>query len=90
MLDEYNELHSKFLKEFLEYHNAHISFIYSKQGRDKNDAVKRALRQLRETAKALNSELTAFKKKKSEYYKDHYQQQRKNKNGNEQSDENTI
>jgi hypothetical protein len=90
MLEEYKRLHALLLEQLLEYHNAHVDFVNSRLGREKNERLRRVLKSIRITSKSLHSELLAVNKRKQELYKDHYQTLRKNKNGNNKSDQNTI
>lgn len=81
MLDEYTKLHDKLIKELAEYHNAHVKLMSSRNGREQRIVVKKIIREIRKTAKAIHLEMLRVDKLKLEAVRHQYQSVRKNKNG---------
>ncbi len=80
MLEEYTRLHEQLLQDLKDYHNAHIEFLNSRMGRRGNDNMKKVLRRMRKTCKALHLELINLGKLRKEHYSNHYQEQRERHN----------
>ena len=85
MLTEYLKLHDKFLKELEAYHNAHVDFVSQRPARRTKDSIKRILREMRRTARAIQIELLNLHKIRQEEVKDNYQTQRSKNNGNDKT-----
>jgi hypothetical protein len=73
-------LHEKLIKELGEYHNAHVRLLSSRNGREPKNSIKKILRELRKTAKAMHLELLKIDRVKRESVAHQYMSKRKKKN----------
>jgi hypothetical protein len=80
--DNYEKLHSEYIKTLVEYHNAYIRYIKGNQGKERATVLQKSVRKLRALSTSMIKEITVLKKAKTVSVKDKYLSLRKKKDTN--------